>query len=32
MRGEIEMAYDEKRKSERLAAAIADLRKKYAVV
>jgi hypothetical protein len=31
MRGEIEMAYDEKRKSERLAAAIADLRKKYAV-
>lgn len=31
MRGEIEMAYDEKRKNERLAAAIADLRKKYAV-
>ena len=30
MRGEIEMAYDEKRKDERLAAAIADLRKKYA--
>ena len=31
MRGEIEMAYDEKRKNERLTAAIADLRKKYAV-
>ena len=31
MRGEIEMAYDEKRKNERLQAAIADLRKKYAV-
>ena len=31
MRGEIEMAYDEKRKSERLSSAIADLRKKYAV-
>jgi hypothetical protein len=31
MRGEIEVAYDEKRKNERLAAAIAELRKKYAV-
>jgi hypothetical protein len=31
MRGEIEMAFDEKRKNERLAASIADLRKKYAV-
>jgi hypothetical protein len=31
MRGEIEMAYDEKRKNERLAASIADLRRKYAV-
>lgn len=31
MRGEIEMAYDEKRKNEKLAASIAELRKKYAV-
>src|SRR5687768_12979377 len=31
MRGEIEVAYDEKRRNDRLAAAVADLRKKYAV-
>lgn len=31
MRGEVEVAYDEKRRNERLAAAVADLRKKYAV-
>jgi hypothetical protein len=31
MRGEIEVAYDEKRRNERLASAVADLRKKYAV-
>lgn len=31
MRGEIEVAFDEKRRNERLAAAVADLRKKYAV-
>lgn len=30
-RGEIEMAFDEKRKNEQLAAAIAELRRKYAV-
>lgn len=30
-RGEIEMAFDEKRKNERLAAAIAELRRKYVV-
>lgn len=30
-RGEIELAFDEKRKNERLASAIAELRKRYAV-
>lgn len=30
-RGEVKMAFDEKRKNERLGAAIAELRKKYAV-
>jgi hypothetical protein len=30
-RGEIELAFDEKRKNERLGAAVAELRKKYAV-
>lgn len=31
MHGEIEVAYDEKRRNDRLAAAVADMRKKYAV-